>query len=206
MPSISRPGSVWAGDDARLLAWMIPFYWRGEGEEKRGKTPRVLDVTYGRGTFWRGATAPVVAIDRLPTRPGVIPMDNRALGFQGESFDVVIYDPPHITDSSPRGAYASRYGVETREAPAAQFPRFLTEAARVLTDGGVVLAKIADMVHSGRAQWQHVDFMVAAREHFTVCDLIVKTRRGAMNDPKWKRVLHARKGHCFWIVLRKGEC
>jgi hypothetical protein len=209
LDAVERPSSVWAGSDQALLVWAIPFYLRD------GRKPVVLDATYGRGTFWKDWPAHAgvgirnfVGADVAPQHEGIYAVDNRAMPWDPESFDVVVYDPPHITDSSPRGQYAERYATTGHgENISAQFPAFLREAHRVLQDGGIVLAKIADMVHQGRAQWQHVDFIIAAQQAgFTVCDLIIKTRNAVMNDPKWKRVLHARKSHCFWIVCRKGGC
>ena len=45
-----------------------------------------------------------------------------------------------------------------------------------------------------------------ASDILQVCDLIIKTRKGPMMDPKWKNAYHARKRHCFWIICRKGKC
>jgi hypothetical protein len=46
---------------------------------------------------------------------------------------------------------------------------------------------------------------MAAEAGFTVCDLIVKVRRGPMKSTKWKVAHHARKRHCFWIICRNGD-
>ncbi len=45
---------------------------------------------------------------------------------------------------------------------------------------------------------------MAADAGFTVCDLIVKVRKGPMVSTKWKTTHHARKRHCFWIICRDG--
>ncbi len=45
---------------------------------------------------------------------------------------------------------------------------------------------------------------MAADAGFTVCDLIVKVRKGPMVSTKWKTAHHARKRHCFWIICRNG--
>ena len=68
-----------------------------------------------------------------------------------------------------------------------------------------MLAKITDMVNNHRSQWAHCDFMRMAKEAgFTVCDLIVKVRKGPMLSDKWRNAYHARKRHCFWIICRNG--
>ena len=82
----------------------------------------------------------------------------------------------------------------------------LVEAARILRAEGVVLAKITDNVHRGKNWWEHVAFILYASGILQVCDLIIKTRKGPMMDPKWKNAYHARKRHTFWIICRKGKC
>jgi hypothetical protein len=82
----------------------------------------------------------------------------------------------------------------------------LQQAKRVLKPGGLLLAKITDMVNNHRSKWAHCDFMRMAEEAgFTVCDLIIKVRVGPMVSTKWKEAHHARKRHCFWIICRNGD-
>ncbi len=199
---MERPSSIWEGNDRDLLRWAIPFYWRGEGE------PSTLDTNYGAGRFWRGTSRPDVSLD-IAT-PADILADNRALPFQRGVFDVVVYDPPHLAEryiGAEYGGMQALYGRGTgRESTAGDFPLFLAEAARVLRPGGILLAKITDNVHRGKNQWEHVAFIIHATGILQICDLIIKTRRGPMIDPKWKNAYHARKRHCFWIICRKGKC
>jgi hypothetical protein len=75
----------------------------------------------------------------------------------------------------------------------------------VLKPGGLLLAKITDMVNNHRSNWAHSDFIRMAEEAgFTVCDLIIKIRNGPMLSDKWKEAHLARKRHCFWIVCRNS--
>lgn len=201
---MDRPSSIWEGNDRDFLQWSIPFYWR------RGGTPRVLDINYGAGRFWRGTNPPALTLDIRPL--GDVRADNRALPLLPQTFDVVVYDPPHMVDrhiGAEYGGMKALYGPGTNQGKltvAVDFPDVLTEVARALRPEGILLAKIADNVHQGGNQWEHVAFMLHARHLFQVCDLIIKTRKGPMMDPKWKNVYHARKRHCFWIICRKGKC
>lgn len=86
---------------------------------------------------------------------------------------------------------------------------FFKEAKRILKENGIVLAKIADIVHNHKYQWQHVDFIIAAREiGLTPCDMIIKAdpNAGNLSSSKWKNIKHVRKAHCYWIVCRSGTC
>jgi hypothetical protein len=70
----------------------------------------------------------------------------------------------------------------------------------------VLFCKIADYVHGHRFQWAHIELINAAIEvGFTPCDCIVKIRKGPITDPRWKKAHHARRQHCYWIVLRRSS-
>ena len=199
---MERPSSIWEGNDRDFLQWAIPFYWREDG------VPDILDVNYGAGRFWRGTPGPTVSLDISALAD--LRADNRALPFREEVFDVVIYDPPHLAERHLGAEYGGMQALYGRgagsETVAGDFPSFLAEASRVLQTNGVLLAKIADSVHRGRNQWEHLTFMNNIEDVLRVCDLIIKTRKGPMIDPKWKNAYHARKRHCFWIICRKGRC
>ena len=199
---MERPSSIWEGNDRDFLQWAIPFYWRNGG------SPTILDANYGAGRFWRGTPGPTVSLDIAVQAD--IRADNRALPFVSHTFDVVVYDPPHLAErhiGAEYGGMQALYGRgQGHNTVAEDFPPFLEEAARVLRPEGVLLAKITDNVHRGKNWWEHVTFMLHASDLFQVCDLIIKTRRGPMMDPKWKNAHHARKRHCFWIICRKGKC
>ncbi len=187
-----RPSSIWEGNDRDFLQWAVPFYWREGGE------PDVLDINYGRGLFWRGTPSPTVSLDH--STPANIRADNRYLPFQCGTFDIVVYDPPHMDDN--HGITLARYASGVPE-----IGTVLPEVSRVLRAGGLLLSKITDAVHAQYSHWPHVELMAQSPCYgLVVCDLIIKTRAAALIDPKWKNAYHARKRHCFWIVCRKGKC
>ena len=90
------------------------------------------------------------------------------------------------------------------------FTPFLLEAQRVLRPRGIVVAKIADLVHNHLYQWQHVEFINAATAlGMNPCDVAIKVdpASGNLASSKWKRVLHLRRAHLYWIVVRAdGSC
>jgi hypothetical protein len=199
--------SVWYGEDAPLLERMLDFYPR--------KPPkRILDATVNRGRFWVGSSRPVTGMDIDPRhRPDVVG-DCTAMPFADRSFDVVVYDPPHVPNQGKDKIkdFTTRFGLGEKS-PAAkgynfthQYPPFTAEAYRVLRAEGILLCKITDYVHNHRYQWAHLEVVNAAvAAGFTACDCIIKVRKGPIIDPKWKEAHHARRHHCYWLVFRRSR-
>jgi hypothetical protein len=201
--------SVWEGSDGDLLEAILSFYPSIDPEP-------ILDATYNTGRFWKGSSRNVWSMDINPKYKTKIVGDNRIMeGVPSSAFGTVVYDPPHV---GPQGRDKSvkRFDVDfgaTIECGKQHgwtlsylYPPFLKQAKRVLKPNGLLLAKITDMVNSHRSRWAHCDFMRMAEEAgLTVCDLIVKIRRGPMMSNKWKEAHHARKRHCFWIICRNGD-
>lgn len=133
--------------------------------------------------------------------------------FPPASFDVVVLDPPHVSDAGNGivGArdWGDRYGTLTPGFKGKNitplFAPFLEAARAVLQPKtGIVLVKIGEQVHSGPRQWQFVDLVLAGRAAgFTACDFGVKPHRSP-TDPKWATQFHLRSP-TFWIVLRNGK-
>lgn len=201
--------SVWEGSDAELLELMLSFYPTISPDP-------ILDATYNTGRIWGDTKRRIVSMDIDPQHKPDIVADNREMkGVRSNRFGVVVYDPPHV---GPQGRDKSvkrfdvdfgatmQCGKEHGWSLSYLYPPFLAQAKRVLKPEGLVLAKITDMVNSHRSQWAHVDFMRMADEAgFTVCDLIIKVRKGPMMSTRWKQAHHARKRHCFWIVCRNSD-
>jgi len=199
--------SVWEGTDAELIERMLDFYPR--------QTPKkILDATVNRGRFWEGSTRPVTGMDIDPKHNPDVVGDNCDMSFEDASFDVVVYDPPHIPNQGKDKSkdFNTRFGLVLKSSHANGynfshlFPRFVKEAYRVLRREGILLCKIADYVHGHRFQWAHIALIQAAiKVGFTACDCIVKLRKGPIIDPKWKNAHHARHQHCYWIIFRKSR-
>lgn len=201
--------SVWEGDDPGLIEEMLQFYCRVAPEP-------ILDATFNEGRFWRGSERRVLSMDIKPVVPVDFECDNQKMpGVRANQFGVVIYDPPHVGNNGRDKSvkqFDTKFGAHVVSLKQENYtlshlyPGFLKQAHRVLKQEGIVLAKITDQVNSHRSRWAHVDFMRMAEEAgFIVCDLIVKVRKGPMMSSKWKKMVHARKRHCFWIVLRKSN-
>jgi len=127
---------------------------------------------------------------------------------------VVVYDPPHVPNQGQDRSkdFNTRFGLVLKS-PAENgynfshlYPPFVQEAHRVLKPEGILLCKIADYVHGHRFQWAHIEVIkAAAAVGFCPCDCIVKIRKGPIVSPRWKTAHHARRHHCYWLILRKSD-
>ena len=195
-----RPGSV-TESDSEALVTLISIH--------AAANPRIIDVCCNDGSMWSGTGYGVTRVDIDPVFKDMgladVTADCRALPFPDGSFDVVVFDPPHVTDTGTGSILGMRYGSLEGDNISDLFAPFLHEAHRVLSDGGIVLAKIADAVHAQAQQWQHVDFLLdAENENFTPCDAMIKVRNTEISG-EWINVFHVRKMHCYWLVVRKGD-
>lgn len=199
--------SVWYGEDSELLEKLLIFYPR--------KAPkRILDATVNGGRFWKGSDRPVTGMDVDPSHRPAIVADNTAMPLRDASFDVIVYDPPHIPNQGKDKSkdFNTRFGLVLRSSKENHytfthtFPPFVKEAYRVLRDEGILLCKITDYVHHHRYQWAHIELINAAqRIGFIACDCIIKIREGPIKDPRWKNAHHSRRQHCYWLVFRKSK-
>jgi SAM-dependent methyltransferase len=199
--------SVWFKEDAELIERLLNFY-------PRRRPQKILDSTVNGGRFWKNSKRTVVGLDiEARHRPTII-ADNTAMPFSDRSFDVVVYDPPHIPNQGKDKSkdFNSRFGLVVRSSKENKytfthtFAPFVREAYRVLKSEGILLCKITDYVHHHRYQWAHIEFISAASlVGFTPCDCIVKIRKGPIIDPKWKNAHHSRRQHCYWLVFRKSK-
>ncbi len=199
--------SIWEGEDAELIERMLRFYPR-----KRPK--RILDATMNVGRFWRGSHRCVIGLDIAPRyRPSIVG-NNMQMPFWDSSFDVVVYDPPHVPNQGKdkQKDFNTRFGLVLKSPKengynfSYLYQPFAEEAYRILKPEGVLFCKLTDYVHNHRLQWAHIEMVKAASAvGFQPCDCIVKVRKGPIMDPKWKLAHHARHQHCYWLVFRKSE-
>jgi hypothetical protein len=140
--------------------------------------------------------------------------------FGDSEYDIIVFDPPHLpvaaASENSSKIWEKSYGITDngigREGDnvSSMFLPFLKEAERVLKKNGIVLAKIADIIHNHRYQWQQVDFVNAVRQtNMTPCDMMIKCdpNAGNLTSSKWNKIKHLRKSHCYWIVVRNsGRC
>lgn len=182
-------------------------------------TARILDCTANARKMWKGVehAGEKVFLDIDPSVNPDVVGSFLDLPFPDASFDVLVFDPPHlpVAAASPQALsqYVKDYGLA--HAPkdhnvSSYFLPFLAQAVRVLNPEGMLFAKVKDYVHNHHYQWSSVDFVNAVRATpgLTACDHIIKRdpAGGNLKSGRWEKSHHARCVHCSWIVVRKGKC
>jgi tRNA G10 N-methylase Trm11 len=204
----NRPLSAGYWDDGEILDTLL-------GIHSPCDNPIIMDTTYNSGKMWKKCShKPNITMDIDPKYRTTIVGDFKKIPVEDKSVDVIVFDPPHLTsdgDSEHSSKiYKECYGITKDDKDrdglnvSKIFAPFLKEALRILKPKGVILAKIADLVHSGKYQFQHVDLINEAKSMgFNVDDLLIKVRKSVLMSSKWKTIQHLRKNHCYWVVIKK---
>ena len=177
----------------------------------------VADVTYSTGRFWKRTDLSryrFLASDLMPV-PGKVPVlaaDFRALPYADGSVDAVILDPPYI-HAPGKGMLKDRYNgrVTTDMITYADIMQLyadgMSEAARVLRNGGQLWVKCKDTIASERQRWSHIAVSemadklgMYARDLF----LLVSPAPVTVTTGRWARQLHARKVQSYLWVFETG--
>jgi len=115
------------------------------------------------------------------------------------SIDCLVWDPIHVADVGRTSQFYGRYVAPQNPVKGDNvthlYPCFLEVAEWLVKPRtGVCLVKLCDQVHSGRQQWQVLNFVYEAqRRGWTACDYtIVQDVTGARKDPKHKAKYHVR--------------
>lgn len=174
-----------------------------------GPEDSIADLTFGRGTFWKGVAAGIrarVTGSDLVTVCGAS-VDFRATPYADRSFDIVVLDPPYIPSVNSHTT-AERYQHGTIEGLTpdsilALYVAGMTEAKRIARKQ--IWVKCKDQVAGGKQIWQHVDILrEAAALGMAGRDLFILHAKGrTMSMGRWKSQEHARKTHSYlWVFGR----
>lgn len=170
------------------------------------------DVTYGNGMFYKNRQPPRLKFDIQPLFPDVVEASSTELPLETGSLQSVMFDPPFLTyvragrdhkDGKVQmtarfGGYWS-YGELT-----AHYQGTLTEVARILAKGGVLVVKCQDIIHNHRMHCTHANVIQwAAERGFRLRDLFVLAAKHRMPGPQKGKQKHARIYHSYFLVLER---
>lgn len=191
-------------DQDEILKWIINLHNEGRGFE--------LDATYGSGGFYKDPSTPrpTYAYDLSPRWENITKGDSRELPHEEESIHSIIFDPPFVMKNVARkdaklGLIEGRFsGLGNRENLLSMYKDSLAEFWRILRWKGIVAFKCQDVVSGGKQHWIHHEVMKLGEEiGFYIKDLFILCRKGVMWSPNMKNQQHARRHHCYFIVLKK---
>jgi hypothetical protein len=194
--------SVVTGNNSDLIEEVARLYAAGD--------PKIADLTYGKGVFWRKTPhLRVFGSDRVtqPKRPH----DFTALPYRDATFDIAVLDPPYIhspgkhqTDSRYQNA-ATTKGMLWCDLRQQLYIPGMKEAMRIVKpDGGQVWVKCKDQVQSGMQRWCHVELCHDAMAMgLYPRDLFILIASSRTSNNRWSVQHHARKPHSFlWVFQR----
>lgn len=112
----------------------------------------VLDMCCGSRVFWFDRTDPRVVFcdirvgryemtDRVIEVKPDVQCDFRQLPFAANTFEMVVFDPPHLTKAGPRSLLRHKYGLLNRQTWREDLAKGFSEAFRVLKPGGTLIFK-----------------------------------------------------------------
>lgn len=174
-----------------------------------------LDPCYSKGSFYKDKLVkePTFRSDILPLFDFVEKHDVRNLPFPDNFIKSVIFDPPFLATTGKSlekkddsNKLNKRFTVFPNENELFKFyVESLKELHRVLNNDGILIFKCQDKVSSGKQYLSHV-FIIneAEKAGFYVEDFfILLAKNRIVADWQLKTQKHARKFHCYYLVLRK---
>jgi hypothetical protein len=162
-----------------------------------------LDLTVGSWGFWRRRVPPglVVTTNNIDRRSRAdLHLDFTDTRLPDGSYDLAIYDPPHLADLGADSILRERFGSASSTADLdALVTAGVREAWRLARVG--VLVKLTDSSHGGEylqlSRWVFDEF--AMRPYF-----VAHTTRAPIEDRKWKVQRVPRSNGAVYLVWRKA--
>ena len=149
---------------------------------------KILDACCSKRAFWVNKHHPDATY--IDIRPEVNPdriMDCRNTSFPDKTFDLIVFDPPHVALSeSNKGIFAKKYGTITAKEIRILVHEAFVEFKRILKDDGFVVFK-----------WNTHDQKLK-----TILPLIsgFEILFGQLTTQRTKH-----SSQTFWFTLKKGE-
>lgn len=198
------------GDNSDLFPRALQLYAR-PGQ-------RILDMTYGRGVFWRQVDRSQYLLITNDLQPGLAEccQDFRRTRFTRGTFSVVVLDPPYATRSGStveasvdRGynnaQRALQMGVYGTKAMMSYYRDGIREAWRLLTPGGVLMVKCMDEIMGGKqVRNSFLIWTMSRKLGFVDEDCFVLVQKGTPTM-RHDHQQHARKNHSFLWIYRKPK-
>jgi hypothetical protein len=175
----------------------------------------VIDATYGNGGFWHKTdTSRFKLITSDLLTPASFRADFRQLPLRARSADVVVLDPPYVpvTSKMNRVIHTTYRNDQVNLGEhyadvAALYRAGMTEASRVLRDGGTCWVKCQDMINGRQQHWAVINMHAMALElGYRAHDLFVLVNPQPPGARHAERQFHARRNHSYlWIFTKRRQ-
>lgn len=168
--------------------------------------PFELDPTFSKGTIYKETEEPILKYDVNPVREDVLQADCRNLPLDDETIKSIMFDPPFIVAPSTKpGILRDRFSCYKNVTELWDFyVESLKEFYRILKQDGVIAFKCQDLVSGGVNYFSHCKIIYESqRIGFYVKDMFVLTRKNVLWSANMENQQHARKNHCYYLVLKK---
>jgi hypothetical protein len=191
--------SIETGTSDRTLAKMLGVLYPD--------AETILDATWGSGKFWTGplpSGVRVIGADLDPARARDVVADFTQLPFGPGAVDLVVYDPPFISDVSKTnpGVIGRRFSSYASDAEARRIVQAgAAEAWRVARVG--VIAKCQIHTHGSLT----IDMEGWLREAVPspIFGRVEQLRRSKIVAPNWGEQLSVRSNSSTFLAFRKGS-
>ncbi len=180
----------------------------------------IADVTYGKGAFWKKVDTKKYNLLFSDIKMGI---DCRSLPYDTESIDCVVLDPPymeglfrrkqeHMAGSGTFSAFREAYSNQQAYDQSNGAPKYHAavrqlyyeageEAYRVLKRNGVLIVKCQDEVSANKQNLTHVEIInYYEKLGYYTKDLFIVTRTNKPSINGFKKQVHARKNHSYFLV------
>lgn len=174
--------------------------------------PIDVDVCFSKGSLWKGLPDPIQKFDISPVVDNCKQADMRSLPLESSSVKSIFCDPPFVIGMPSEKAksesiISNRFsGFRNMAELKGLYSEALIEFKRVVVKSGLIVFKCQDTVTHDRQFLSHV-FISNECQRIGLCveDIIILVRNRAIIDPAWKKQNHARKTHCYYMVIRNFE-
>lgn len=194
------------GDSSRVMERIIELHFPDPAL-------RFVDLTYGRGVFWKASVDQTVVSRQLTTNdfdPDVDSdhhLDFRDTNFPDMAFDVAVLDPPFT--SSGEGQY-NGYGTDrtvegapqNRKDIRALLTAGMTEAMRIASQGLIVKTQV---VIESATTWNNPlipELMLEASPEWYLDDIVYQ-HTAKRRQPPERKVVHFQGKPSIWLIAKR---
>ena len=193
----------------------ISYYHEGDNAALMGKLKilgyfkpedRVLDATYGRGTWWK-RYRPDFLVGNDADLKAKVCFHEDFTAFPAawrDGWDVVCYDPPYKLNGTG-GPDDARYGCEDTITVPDRLKLVydgLRGCMKIVKPRGYLLVKCQDQVAGGRVRWMSHNLIdIAARHRFFLVERF--DMPPARPQPLGRKQKHARRGSTLLVFKRE---